>query len=508
MADNIVWDDEKPDAGIVWDDEKPKKTPDSVLSRVATGLMDPVHGAAQLADRYLVDPIRQRISPGATSMQDVTRQRDAEYAAPEGVDWARMGGNLANPVTWAGGGAGPLRAAYAGGLQGALSPVAADADFAAEKAQQAGLGAAGGAILSKALRGINATPEARSLMDQGVTLTPGQAAGAGSFVKKAEEYLGTLPIASHFIKGAQNRAVEDANVAAVQTVRNMVGEGVKLGKPPREAIEQTREAISNAYTQALEGVSVPLANTANAMQDLLPTIARDHPMIPASEIEQAGRYIQGRFRGLWDGGVRDLTGDQIKQIDSEIGQHIRDLAKSTNAADKTAVPLWRDLQQEVRNRIVGGIPIEQGAQLHQANAAYRQLLMLENAMLPGNDVFTPRRLKMTLERMNKNQTPNTELGKISQAMSATLPNQVPSSGTAERLLVGGLPALLMGGGAGAHEAGYGTLGTGMMAAGALGSRPGARIMTGRNFAQKALAPYDDQLAATTIAALRGRNRDE
>ena len=58
-----------------------------------------------------------------------------------------------------------------------------------------------------------------------------------------------------------------------------------------------------------------------------------------------------------------------------------------------------------------------------------------------------------------------------EAMSKTLPNAVPNSGTAERLMVGSLPALLMGGGAGAHEAGYGTLGTGMMAAGALALAP-------------------------------------
>ena len=48
---------------------------------------------------------------------------------------------------------------------------------------------------------------------------------------------------------------------------------------------------------------------------------------------------------------------------------------------------------------------EQNALLSKANAAYRQLLALEKAMLPGNDTFTPRRLKATLERMNIKDTP-------------------------------------------------------------------------------------------------------
>ena len=316
-------------------------------------------------------------------------------------------------------------AATYGAGQGAIT----SPDQQAEAAKWGAAGGAGGQVLGRAFGGIvRPTAEARTLMDRGVALTPGQAAGPGTFINKAEQWATSNPVASHFVTNAQRRSLEEANVAAAQSVRNMVGEGTRLGRPPREAIEQTREAISNAYTQALEGVSVPLANTANAMQDLLPTIARDHPMIPASEIEQAGRYIQGRFRGLWDGGVRDLTGDQIKQIDSEIGQHIRDLAKSTNAADKTAVPtVARSPAGSTRTVSSAASPSSQGAQLHQANAAYRELLTLEKAMLPGNDVFTPRRLKMTLEKMNNGRMPDSDLGRVSQAMSATLPNNVPNS---------------------------------------------------------------------------------
>lgn len=82
----------------------PKPEPTSKVDRFLTGVMDPIVGAAQIADEYLVDPIRQKISPGASSMKDVTKARDAEYVAPEGVDWMRLGGNVANPVNWAGGG--------------------------------------------------------------------------------------------------------------------------------------------------------------------------------------------------------------------------------------------------------------------------------------------------------------------------------------------------------------------------------------------------------------------
>jgi len=89
------------------------------------------------------------------------------------------------------------------------------------------------------------------------------------------------------------------------------------------------------------------------------------------------------------------------------------------------------------------------------------------------------------------------LNRISEAMTETLPNQIPNSGTAERLLANSLPGLLIGGGAGAKEFGWDTVGTGMMAAGALGTKTGTKLMLGAY-------PFQQGLAADMVAsALRG-----
>lgn len=333
-----------------------------------------------------------------------------------------------------------------------------------------------GHLLGSAAGGlVRPTPEARFLMDRGVALTPGQAAGTTSFVKKAEEYLGTLPIANHFIRGAQNRAVEDANVAAAQAVRNMIDNNVKLGRPPREAIEATREAISDAYTRSLDGAVAPTIGMQGRLVDRVLAQADNHPMLTPEHGNRIASYVQNRFSNM----PKELTGDQMKRLDSELGDHIRTLYAGSGE-ERTAAKAWRDLQYEVRQVIAEAQgDVGKREMLLNANKAYKELLTLERAMLPGNDVFTPRRLKMTLERMNKGQVPDNELGNVSRAMSATLPNQVPSSGTAERLLFSSsLPAILGLGGAGAQGMGYGELGTGMMAAGALGSRAGTRFMTG------------------------------
>lgn len=503
MANDIVWDDEKPNtSGIVWDDEKPQPqtntlgqelgrqaglTGRALLTAAASPLVigGNVIGKAvnAAAGREVFQPSSRVLQQTLTRMGLPEPTRSVEQFT-QGV--AEAAPAFALPVTL------PAQVAGNAAINAALATPGTELGQAA---LGAGLGAAGQVVGGI----VRPTAAAKELLSRGVALTPGQAAGTGSAIKKVEELAASNPVASHFVVGAQRRALEDANMAAAQSVADVVQQRVKLGQPPREAIEQAREMIGKTYDEALLNVSVPLANTANAMTDLLPTIAQRHPLIPEAELARAGKYIDSRFRGLWDNGVRDLTGTQIKQLDSEIGQHIRDLSRSTNAADKTAAPLWMDLQQEVRNRISATIPPEQSAQLNQANAAYRQLLALEKSLLPGADTFTPRRLRATLEKMG---IKNTDLNQVANAMGETLPNTVPNSGTAERVIANALPAMLFGGGAGAQAMGYDVIGPGLLAAGALGSRPGARFMTGSLPGQQAVATAFRQSAPALSSAYR------
>lgn len=492
MADKIIWDDEKPNAGIQWDDEKPKAAPKPTT---AADLLEQHMGPSDFTKAFASTPARilksgmQMVGAGDYVPEFVSN------AAAEGDK--SLPGRIVGDMAGTGGiraAAGPLvntlqrlnaakgvlpalgrtaEAAGYGSAQGALTTP----DDQGNAALWGAAGGAGGQVLGRVFSGlVRPTAEARTLLDAGVGLTPGQAAGAGSFAKKAEEFAGSLPVASHFIRSAQNRAVEDANVAAAQAVTDMVDKTVKLGRPPREAIEATREAIGKHYDAALDGMVVPGIVPDAHLTQMLQTVRQNHPMLEESQVNQMGRFVNERLANMIRNNNGTLDGKMMKQFDSEIGQQIRNFVSSTNAADKTAAPAWRDMQQVVRDVMETAHPDpQQSVKLQQANAAYRQLLALEKAMLPGNEVFTPRRLRMTLDKMDINSG---ELRDLSNAMSATLPNQVPSSGSIERLLMGALPATLMGGGAGAQSMGLDTLGTGMMAAGALGSRPGARFLTG------------------------------
>jgi hypothetical protein len=157
--------------------------------RAATGFSDPLVAAGQLMQNMIPDTVmnvgRKSAASiagavGATefaedmarprSTEDVNaivRDRESTYqsqrkaAGQEGLDWGRVGGTVANPLSWAGGGAGGsgvmagLKAgAQSGAFQAMLQPVAGEGNFIWDKATQAGLGAALGGTLGGALQAL------------------------------------------------------------------------------------------------------------------------------------------------------------------------------------------------------------------------------------------------------------------------------------------------------------------------------------------------------------------
>jgi hypothetical protein len=314
------------------------------------------------------------------------------------------------------------------------------------------------------------------------------------------------PIAGTSNRNSQRRALQESNVAAAQSVANLVDDKIKLGLPPAEAIEQTRTAISKSYDAALADMTVPTDVLRHQLTAQLPTIAAENPMMTKEAFRHMRQYVDGRLNHIWEQGFTHMDGAMLKQADSEIGQFIRNLSSATNAADKTAVPAWRELQTTLREIMATGAKSpEQFQQLQNANAAYRQLLAVEKARLSGAEQFTPRQLARQVENAGLQ---GSDLGKVSRAMDQTLPNTVPDSGTVERALANGLPALLMGGGYGAQSMGWDTVGAGMMGAGALGSRTGARAMTGSLPGQQAAAAAVRALRRGTPALTRKPQNDE
>lgn len=505
MTDKIVWDDEK-SQGIAWDDEKPQqpkpaKTPDSFLSRVATGLADPVHGAAQIADRYLVDPIRQRISPGATSMQDVTRQRDQNYNAPEGFDAARMAGNVANPASWVGGGAGPLRAAVAGAAQATLAPVGADADFATEKAKQAAFGGAGGYVLSKALHGLTPTREARALMDQGIQPTVGQS--VGGMANTVEQKLTSVPFVGDAITYARNRAQKEFEAAALQRATGASPQATVGGYVPRvtKQAPRTLDEANAIASQQFDKV-VP-----NLKQDLgtwvEPQLAARQAMNNPEMTDQSKRILHGIVSEWFDPvKMSQLDAEGLKRLDSQLGFTIRKY-QGGDPASKTLADELRNVQAAFRHNLDRLLPTSMKGALNDANMTYARLVPVNKAASQRADErITPRALQRAMASQARTDISRMPADALVDNAVKVLPSTIPDSGTAGRAMLGG--GALVGGG---------TLGVlpQMLGAGAVAglgaTRPVQRAIVGNTAWQKALTPHDAELAALVAAALRGERNE-
>lgn len=249
---------------------KPKAQPASVFKRALTGLADPIIGIAQVADKA-INPIRQMVRPGATSMDDYVKQREAEYQAPEGIDFARIAGNVANPINYIGGGGPALwrRAAMAGAAQGAMAPTVSD-DYWTEKAKQAGAGAlvgTSGHVLGRALgyvrEGAKPTEDAMQYqlkMTQGnrhtgqpppPMLTPGQLADPEGWLRKAEDMVSHTPFVGAPLRERQGNALRGYRDWS-RDIATPPGAPGTSGK----TIESLKAAFSDSYNGLLDGKNI------------------------------------------------------------------------------------------------------------------------------------------------------------------------------------------------------------------------------------------------------------
>lgn len=160
----------------------------SAAGGVVMGLRDAVDAGAQLLRRAVPESVGRAVdefgnyladaglpvarSSGVAGVDQIVKGANTEYdasrrlAGRDGIDLARIGGNIANPVNRlipmagaASTGGLALRAGAQGALSGAATPVTDTENFGVNKAAQIGiggaLGAAGGVAADKLLRGAS-----------------------------------------------------------------------------------------------------------------------------------------------------------------------------------------------------------------------------------------------------------------------------------------------------------------------------------------------------------------
>lgn len=474
----------------------PQREPEAtgMGERFLAGLADPIYGAAQLAEKTGIPGAIRKGLGISGNMDDVIRQREADYVPPEGVDWARMAGNIANPVNLAAPGAGFARAAAMGATQAALAPVDPDADFAAEKAKQAAFGGLTGGVLAKVLprviRPIKPTAEAEALQRQGVTLTPGQAAGGR--LNTLEQKAMSWPVGAELIGPARTRALGDFEARAIERAT-----GAAQGKGAR-TVQDANDVVSGMY----QDVVPKLRATGESEVDVLGAVAKaaDNPELTPGNL----KILEGLHTKLFghDGErYMKLDGPALKDLDAELGAKVRQYRKSPLPSDHVLADEIHNMQQAMRESWRYHLDTADADLLDAANRAYHQMLPINKAASARADQqVTPRALQKALARQAGKDVTRMPPDALVDPAVKVLSSTVPDSGTAGRLTT---PTAIVSG----INAPLSTLAAGLGVAAAY-SRPGVKLLTGNTNVQRKLLKMTPAARKAFVAALRAQQAAE
>jgi len=365
--------------------------------------------------------------------------------------------------------------------------------------QNAALGAAGGAVgdvaargLSRVVQPIRQSEEVQKLVSEGIVPSPGQAAGAKSFVGRFEQRLESLPILGDIITKGRTRAIEELNRAAVN---RSLPEGQQIKAIGRKAIDQADGIFDDAYRSVLSGGQVKIGT---GLDDALSRVrANKDVFMTAAEEGGLEKLVDNLKRRVPVSGV--VSAEMAKGMDSFLGKVARE-----RAADGGFAGAVRELKRELRVSVADGLGGTRAAILKEIDtkyANYMRLLRASGATGSKEGIFSPEALQSSVRALDKSKSGFAKGEALMQDLSdpavEVLGRSVADSGTAGRALVGaGL--LAAGGGANEYYGGPGYL-TALAAAPLLYSRAGSRYLIGDYPGQgtlsdilRSVAPYASQ----------------
>ena len=452
--------------------KEPTKQPTGAGKRFLQGMKDPIDAGAQLltnmlpqgvvdagntANNWLADKTGL-IAPVPQGGVDAMIKADAaNYQAPEGIDWARLGGNVLSPANLAVASKFPQAAslggrvasgAGAGSAMGALSPVT-EGNFAEEKAKQIGLGGAtGGAlpVLTGALGRMvspkaSMNPNVSLLRQQGVRPTIGQT--LGGFANNVEEKLSSLPIVGTGIANARNKANTQFEKATYNEVLKPIGQALPKDLQGREALVFAESALQNKYDDVLTkiGAITPDEQFTNKISSLQSLVEKQG--IPAEEKAKFSYVLNKVNQAIDENGV--ITSDAYKTLESSLGADVRKLGASTNIYEGELSPAVKQLQQELRDMLKRQAG-NKADDLQKTNSAWAKFKRVQNAASKlGADEgsFTPSQFQNAVRSMDKSKDKaafargGALMQDLGDAGKSILGNKVPNSGTADRALMTG-----------------------------------------------------------------------
>lgn len=427
-----------------------------LLNDSAAGLESAMPESVQRGVNWLNEKI------GMGKARDIQAQGRADIAETRARDKALME-TWGGKIGYAGGGiaTAPLLpaastikgAAMAGGTIGLTQPALSWDERGTNVVTGAvagGVGQSGTNALARLVR-PNTSPQIQALMKEGVTPTPGQVLG-GAW-KRAEEGATSIPIVGDSIRAGQRRAVEQVNTAAFNRALEPIGEKLPAKVIGRDAVEFTYGKLGDAYDKLLPKMTTQadgqFAQDMTNLRAMVRTGALD-PKSAATFERIVNADMLGKFKGQ-----NTITGQTLKQIESDLTEQAKRFAQSTDADQRLVGDALHEVKDILRNLVTRTNPAN-AAELKAINTGYANFKRVQRAAsgLGAEDgVFSPAQLQNAVKAMDRSKDKarfsegNALMQDLSESAKTALGNKVPDSGTPYRLLTtaaasGGLGAAL------------------------------------------------------------------
>lgn len=299
--------------------------------------------------------------------------------------------------------------AIPGGLQSQLAGNAAIGAIQAPQGKEA-LGAAMGAtgalaghvlpkVLSSGLPGVS--KQARQLMDtSNVQPTVGMAIPK---LRAAEEFTTGIPLLGEVTKTARQRAMNEFSDASIQQA---VPKAKIEGNTAFEKLDAANDYVDSIYYDVLPKVLPEVTSGMGAAGNASRGASRQ-AFDAGYNRAQANSYLTSQQRDILDrvyqdraANISSYTGEQLKRLDSELGEQIRKYQRGAGTAD--LADALREIQLGLREGIEMRLPATERGRLAEANKAYRELIALNDAASKSADFdITPKRLTKAIAARDK-----------------------------------------------------------------------------------------------------------
>jgi hypothetical protein len=478
----------------------------SLIPSFARGAQTALDGGAQLLARGVeaVAPMfGQAAADWVTGQRQQTEAVNAnnarDYAALKANDpvpgrgAAEFAGNVAAtaPLAYAMPGAASTSllpqtgaGALAGAATSALQPVDSTqgGDFWKQKGTQALEGGASGAatagIFGALSKMAQPSKQVQTLMDAGVTLTPGQMSGGA--VNRAEQGLTSVPVVGDKILNARYGAVQDFNRAAINKTLAPIGESLDSATPlGREAISEMADKVKTNYDKLIPQLSVKVDQTFGEKVQNLASLSQ---FLPPDRRDQFNKTLTGQVLNKFSPNGT-MTGESFKEVESLLGQEARTYLHSSTGDEQKLGSAYLELQGQMRDLLERSNPARAG-ELQAANTAYANMLRVQGAAAATGSkegVFTPAQLTSAVRQLDPSLRKSgfgrgtALMQDFAESGKTVMGGNVPDSGTAYRLTTAA--GLL--GGAGALDP-HAAMAAGAAGAGLMGlyTRPGMKAASG------------------------------